>query len=167
EMMNEPYQEIGQVGIMSGLKSLDNLTGGFQNAQSYIVGARPSMGKTALMLKFALGAMEQNVVPIIFSLEMAKKLLLKRMIATIGNINLFLTRNPSKLNESKKERWKEAVNALYQKDFEIFDKPMQTIQYMRSKIRKVKRKHEGKQIIVFIDYLTLINNEGSFQSDHS
>src|SRR5690606_4079436 len=82
EMMNEPYQEIGQVGIMSGLKSLDNLTGGFQNAQSYIVGARPSMGKTALMLKFALGAMEQNVVPIIFSLEMAKKLLLKRMIAT-------------------------------------------------------------------------------------
>lgn len=167
EMINEPYQEAKDAGIPSGLKSLDSLTGGFQNQQSYILGARPSMGKTATMLKFALSAMNQDVVPLMFSLEMSEKSLLRRLIATIGNINLFLTKNPSKLIDSKKENWKQAVNTLYMLDFEIYDKPMQTIQYIRSKIRKAKKKYEGKQVIVLIDYLTLIHNAGTFHSDHA
>mgnify|MGYP001251297379 CR=1 FL=1 len=167
EMINEPYQEETQSGILTGLMALDRLTGGFQNAQSYIIGARPSMGKTAFMLKLAKSAIKHNAVPIIFSLEMAKRLLLKRMIAALGNINLFLTRNPNMLNESKKEKWKQAVNTLYQMDFEIYDKPMQTIQYIRSRLRKAEKKYEGKQIIVFIDYLTLIRIDGHFHSDHA
>lgn len=52
-------------------------------------------------------------------------------------------------------------------DFEIYDKPMQTIQYIRSKIRKAKKKYGGKQVIVLIDYLTLIHNAGKFHSDHA
>lgn len=167
KMMNAPYQEINDVGVKSGLLALDQLTGGFQNQQSYILGARPSMGKTATMLKFALSAMNNNAVPLLFSLEMSEESLLRRLIATVGHINLFLTKNPSKLIESKKESWKEAVNKLYKLDFEIYDKPMQTIQYIRSKARKAKKKYEGKQIIVFIDYLTLIDNTGDFYSDHA
>lgn len=167
EMMKEPYLDIGQVGIKSGLKSLDQLTGGFQNANSYILGARPSMGKTATMLKFALEAMENGAVPLLFSLEMSEKSLLRRLISTIGNINLFLAKNPSKLIESKKESWKQAVNKLYNLDFEVYDKSMQTIQYIRSKVRKAKKKYEGRQVIVFIDYLTLIDNSGDFYSDHA
>src|SRR5699024_9406129 len=50
---------------------------------------------------------------------------------------------------------------------EIYDKPGQTIQYIRSQIRKAKKKHEGKQVIVFIDYFTLIQNAGDFYSDHA
>lgn len=167
EMMNEPYQEVEFSGVMSGLRNLDMLTGGFQNQQSYILGARPSMGKTAVMLKFALSAIRQGVVPLIFSLEMSKKSLLKRLVATIANINLFLTKNPSKLTPSQKESWKKAVDQLYRVDFEIYDKPMQTIQYIRSKIRKARKKYEGRQVIVLIDYLTLIHNAGDFNSDHA
>lgn len=167
KMMNAPYQEINDVGVKSGLLALDQLTGGFQNQQSYILGARPSMGKTATMLKFALSAMNNNAVPLLFSLEMSEESLLRRLIATVGHINLFLTKNPSKLIDSKKESWKKAVNTLYNLDFEIYDKPMQTIQYIRSKARKAKKKYEGKQIIVFIDYLTLIDNTGDFYSDHA
>lgn len=154
-------------GIPSGFKTLDDLTGGFQKHQSYILGGRPSMGKTAVMLKFALSAAENGAIPVIFSLEMSEESLLRRLIATVGNINLFLARNPHNLNASKKESWQQAVNTLYTLDFEIYDKPMQTIQYIRSRIRRVKKKYEGKEIIVLIDYLTLIHNAGTFHSDHA
>lgn len=167
-MALEPDLEgVEQAGVPSGLNDLDMLTGGFHNQQSYILGARPSMGKTATMLKFALSAAEHGAVPLLFSLEMSEESLLRRLIATKGQINLFLTKNPSKLTKGKKESWKEAVNDLYNLDFEIYDKPMQTIQYIRTKVRQAKRKYEGKQIIVLIDYLTLIHNAGEFHSDHA
>lgn len=165
---DEAFQEGNdRIGISTGLNDLNATIGGFQNELSYILAARPSMGKTATMLKFVLEASSQGFVPLVFSLEMSKTSLLRRLIATVGNINLFFAKNPSKLIESKKEAWQKAINDLYKLDFEIYDKPMQTIPYIRSKIRKAKKKHEGKQVIVFIDYLTLINNEGHFYSDHA
>jgi len=168
QMHDLPFlEDVEDAGVPSGFNSLDALTGGFQNHASYILGARPSMGKSAVMLKFALSASQKNAVPLIFSLEMSEESLLRRLIATVGRINLFIARNPHKLSAGKKEDWKKAVNILYQLDFEIYDKPMQTIQYIRSKIRKAKKKHEGKQIIVLIDYLTLIHNAGTFHSDHA
>lgn len=167
QLMDEPYLEADHSGISTGLTGLDNVLGGFHNQSSYIMGARPSMGKSATMLKFALSASKNDYVPLVFSLEMSEKSLVKRLIATVGNINLFLTRNPNQLMESKKENWKQAINKLYEMDYEIYDKPMQTIPYMRSEIRRAKRKHEGKQVIVFIDYLTLIHNPGNFPSDHA
>ncbi|TFJ92165.1 replicative DNA helicase [Lentibacillus salicampi] len=167
QLADEPYMEIDRNGVPTGLKDLDGILGGFRNQSSYIMGARPSTGKTATMLKFALSASMNGYVPLIFSLEMGEKSLVRRLIATVGNINLFLTRNPNDLIESKKESWKQAVNELYALDYEIYDKPMQTIPNIRSEIRRAKRKHEGKQIIVFIDYLTLIHNPGKFNSDHA
>lgn len=162
-----PYMEQEESGILSGLSDLDNITGGFQSQSSYILGARPSAGKSATMLKFALTAMKDGIVPVIFSLEMSKESLLKRLIATIGNINLFITRKPNELTETKKTEWQRAIGELYELEFEIYDNSMQSIQYMRSQIRKVKRKYEGKRILVMIDYLTLIENEGNFYSDHA
>lgn len=167
EMENLPYEDATDAGVPSGLDSLDAITGGFQKENSYILGARPSMGKTATMLKFAMEASKRNIVPLMFSLEMSKESLLRRLISTEGKINLFLARNPHKLVESKKEVWKNATRYLQELDFEIYDKPMQTIQYIRSQIRKAKRKHQGKDVIVFIDYLTLIHNAGKFHSDHA
>lgn len=166
-MLTLTETEIKNTGIPSGLTDLDNLTGGFQNQNSYIMGGRPSMGKTATMLKFVLNAAQNGAVPIIFSLEMSKESLIRRLIATIGDINLFYTRNPHKLSEGKKERWKQAINELYKLDFEIFDESLQTIQHIRTRIRKTQRKYKDKQIIVFIDYLTLIHSDKQYQSDHS
>lgn len=114
-----------------------------------------------------MAAMDSGAVPLIFSLEMSKESLLRRLISTIGDINLFIARNPHKLPNSKKDNWVYAVNELYKKDFEIFDKPMQSIQYIRSNVRKSKKEHEGKQVIVLIDYLTLIESSDQYHSDHS
>src|SRR5690625_122991 len=167
DMYDLPYKVAVESGVPSGLRDLDALTGGFQKHNSYILGARPSMGKTATMLKFALSAAENNVVPLVFSLEMSKESLLRRLIATVGSINLFRTRNPHELTNAQKRKWQQAIKSLYELDFEVYDKSLQTIQYMRSMIRKAKRQHDGKDVIVMIDYLTLIQEVGTFHSDHS
>lgn len=165
-MYNDPYEEREKAGITSGLSDLDAITGMFQNKSSYILAARPSLGKTATMLTFKLAAMKKGIVPITFSLEMPKVELLRRMIATIGNINLFIARNPYELTDSKKKEWQRAINELKQYKFEIFDNSSMTINEMRSHIRKIKKKHPGKQIMVLIDYLTLIRSDKNYQSDH-
>lgn len=168
DMFDLPYLEnVKDTGIKSGLTDLDAIIGAFQKQNSYILGARPSMGKSATMLKFALEASKSGAVPLIFSLEMSKESLLRRLIATVGKINLFFARNPHNLTAGKKEAWQHAINELYKLDFEIYDKSMQTIQYIRSQVRKAERKHEGKQIMVLIDYLTLIHSTDKYHSDHA
>lgn len=169
DMLNEPYEPESKnmTGIPSGLKAVDNLTGGWQPTDSIIIGARPSMGKTALMLKFKRAAMDNGDVPITFSLEMGEKSLLKRLVTAKANINSFLARTPQKLTEAQKKEWTKAVGELSNKEFEVWDKPMQTVQYIRSKVRKAKKKYPGKRLLILIDYLTLINNTGKFPSDHA
>src|SRR5699024_4539698 len=110
------------------------------------LGARPSMGKSATMLKFALSASRSGAVPLIFSLEMSKESLIRRLISTIGTINMFIAKNPNELQESKKQAWQQSVRELQKLDFEIYDESLQTIQHMRSQIRKAKKKY-NKQII--------------------
>src|SRR5690625_7747027 len=94
------------------------------------------------MLKFALEAIKQDAVPIIFSLEMDKESLLRRLISTIGNINLFLANNPYELSLNKKEMWQRAVNTLKKQTFEIDDQPEQTPDFIQAKTRQEKAEHE-------------------------
>ncbi|MEN2765742.1 replicative DNA helicase [Ornithinibacillus xuwenensis] len=154
-------------GIPSGLTELDKMTGGWQAEDSIILGARPSMGKTALMLKFMLSAARNGDVPIVFSLEMSAKALLRRLASTIGEINGYMARNPQNLNDGMQRKWTKAVGEISNLKFEIYDHSDQTIQYIRSKVRKAQKEYKGKRIIVMIDYLTLIQNPGRFVSDHA
>jgi replicative DNA helicase len=164
--INKPKTDI-ITGIPSGIETLDQMTGGWQPETNVIVGARPSMGKTAIMLKFMLSAMKNGDVPIIFSIEMPARLLLKRLVSAIGGINSFMARNPQNLSDSMQKKWMDSVGELSNYKFEIHEDSEQTIQFIRSKIRKAIKKYEGKRIVVMIDYLTLIQNHGTFTSDHA
>lgn len=164
--VNKPLTSL-VTGIPSGIKKLDEMTSGWQPETSIIMGARPSMGKTALMLKFAISAMENGDVPIMFSLEMSAKSLLRRMATSIGGISGFQARTPQNMTESMQKKWLDVVGMISNLDFEIHDNSFQTIQFIRSKVRKAQKKYEGKRLVVLIDYLTLIENEGNFTSDHS
>ena len=147
----------GLSGIPSGYRDLDDMTDGFQKQDSIVVGARPSMGKTAFMLNMAINAGKSGAIPIIFSLEMGEESLVKRMLSTVARVDGMKTRNPYHyFNDRDKENWVTACGIIEKIDFHIFDKPGQKIAEMRSKIRQIKKENEGKDIIVYIDYLTLI-----------
>lgn len=144
-------------GVFSGIKALDEVTGGFHPGEVTIIAARPSMGKTDLMLHCAKQAGWLGNIPVIASLEMQEELLTLRMIASTGKYNRKKMDDPAKLlTEEQKQIWPAVIGRLSETNIQIFDQPAQTIAQIRANVRSVKNQFPDKQIVVFIDYLTLI-----------
>src|SRR5690606_15891988 len=125
-------------GVTTGLRDLDALTGGFRDAEMTIAAARPSMGKTDVLLHWAKQAGWLGHLPIVFSLEMSASSLMTRMIGSTGGFNRAKLRNPEKhLSDKQKDMWVPALERLGSTDMEIFDRSGQTVPEMRAKIRKL------------------------------
>lgn len=151
-------QEHGDItGAPTGFKDLDRLLSGFQKQDFVIIGARPSMGKTAFALNIAQNYALLNGPVGVFSLEMPDEGLGKRMLSSEGNIDAQAMRNPMKsFSSSEWHKATEAMGALSKTPFHIFDKPGVNMDYIRRKCRMMKRKYPDKHIVIFIDYLQLI-----------
>jgi replicative DNA helicase len=76
-------------GVHTGLHGLNTITCGFQNAHLIIVAARPSMGKSALALQFALAAAQSlHGLPVaVFSLEMSREEISLRILCSEARID--------------------------------------------------------------------------------
>ena len=147
----------------TGIKKLDEVTGGFQDGEVTILAARPSMGKTDVMLHFAKMSGWAGYLPLIFSLEMPEKLITSRLIASTGGFNRTKMRDPKKLlNESQKNKWSDVIGDLNETHMQIFDGAGQTVAEMRAKTRKLMNQFPNKKPILFIDYLTLIHSGQSY-----
>ncbi|TYS68680.1 replicative DNA helicase [Sutcliffiella horikoshii] len=154
--------EKGYSGIPSGFMDLDDMTDGFQDEDSIIFGARPSMGKTAFILNIAANAGFKGAIPVIFSLEMSAESLIKRMLCLLGGIQGIKARKPYHyFDDNDRQNWVTAIGILERIKLQIFDKTGQTINEMRAHVRDVKRENPDKKILVMIDYLTLIKAEES------
>lgn len=158
-------------GIPTGYTELDRMLTGLQEQDLVIIGARPSVGKTAFALNVAENAVagphnENGDVVAIFSLEMSRPLLLKRMFSITGNINAQKMRTASKSFDG--DDWNKATFALssiHNMDLRIFDKPGVDVNYIWSKVRKLKRQFEGRRILVLIDYLQIIQGNAKFKGN--
>ena len=161
DLYEAPWQEEKQIkGMLTGIKRLDQMTNGFQAGELTVVAARPSMGKTDVMLHFAKQAGWHEGLPIIFSLEMPNKSLIQRLIASTGTINRLKLRNPHQyLSQAQKQQWPELIGRVSETNIQIFDGAGQTVAEMRAKIRKLIHENPNKQPLVLIDYLTLIRPE--------
>ncbi|MGG1674240.1 replicative DNA helicase [Neobacillus sp. NRS-1170] len=147
----------------TGIKQLDEVTGGFQDGEVTILAARPSMGKTDVMLHFAKMSGWAGFLPLVFSLEMPEKLITTRLIASTGGFNRAKMRDPKRmLTPRQKDKWSGVINELTETNIQIFDGAGQTIAEMRAKTRKLMHQFPAKKPILFIDYLTLIHSSQPF-----
>lgn len=147
-------------GIYTGINDFDIMTDGLQDGELTIIAARPSMGKTDTFNHIALNVGLSGYFPIIFSLEMPKKALTKRLIAALGNFNRNAIRNPYRyFSEAQKEKWLPTVTELSQANIEIDDRPGLTTAQIKAQARKwIKEKPKLKPVIL-IDYLQIIKGE--------
>lgn len=146
-----------QAGSPSGLEPVDRLTGGWQDSDLIILAARPSMGKTDVMLTFAKHAGWHGRLPIVFSLEMPGFRLRDRLIASVGRYNRGKFKDLERfMTEDEKKRWTDTIGKVDITNIQIFDKPRQSLSEMRMKIRKAMNEFPGKKPIILVDYLTLI-----------
>ncbi|MDQ0220743.1 replicative DNA helicase [Peribacillus cavernae] len=156
EIYNDCETEYADItGIPVDFSKLDMLTGGFQESDFIVIGARPSVGKTAFALNIAAYASNKDVC-LVFSLEMAKKQLLATSF--LGDISTQKMRNPRKTFED--EDWMKlsrAMGKLSTANLQIYDKAGMDMPYISSQVRKARREYgEERRILVVIDYLQLI-----------
>lgn len=147
--------------ITTGITPLNLLLEGFKPGELTILAARPSMGKTDVMTCFALAAGLEHTA-LIFSLEMSRDALLKRMVAQIGDFNRHHLHDPyGRMTEEDKLRWSKVLNSLYTRSIEIDERSVLSVEKMRVQVRRTKKSHPDKPLIVFIDYLQIMQTDES------
>ncbi len=149
-------------GIATGFYDLDYRTAGLQPSDLILVAARPSMGKTAFVLNIAEHvAVKSHVTTAIFSLEMSKDQLVKRMLAMNSKVDSQAIRS----GELKDDDWTklvESVKTIGNSSLIIDDTPGISISELRSKCRKYKLEHNLG--LVIIDYLQLMTGNRKSES---
>jgi replicative DNA helicase len=141
-------------GVPTGFLDLDRITAGLQPSDLVIVAARPSMGKTALVLNIAqYVALHANTAVAIFSLEMSKEQLVLRMLCSEARVDNAKVRT-GYLGERDFPRLAMAAGRLAEAPIYIDDTPAQNVLELRAKSRRLKR--EANIGLVIIDYLQLM-----------
>ena len=148
-------------GVASGFPELDEMTAGFQPCDLILVAGRPSMGKTAFALQCALNATDKpSTVPVlVFSLEMSKEALTKRLLSSIGRIDSSRLRN-GMLQSLDWARLQRGAADLHQRRIEIDDTGALTVPEIRARARYWRGKRdlfpEGKGPgLIVLDYIQL------------
>lgn len=147
-------------GISSGFVEIDNITHGWQNSDLIILAARPSVGKTALALNFALNAAKLKVPVAFFSLEMSAGQLTDRTLSCESEIHLDRIMNGRMDDAMMNGLYTKGLQPLSSTKLFIDDTPALNVFELRGKLRRLKRKHNIG--IAFIDYLQLMSgvNDG-------
>ncbi len=140
-------------GISSGFKQYDDMTNGFKPSDLIILAARPSMGKTALALNFALNAGLKGKKIAIFSLEMSKEQLVDRMFCMTVWVDMWKL-NKWKLDDEEFSKLWVGMDELMKTQIFIDDSVGASLSEVRAKARRLQMEHWLDMII--IDYLQLM-----------
>jgi len=149
-------------GVPTGFTDLDEMTSGLQAGDLVIIAARPSMGKTSLVLNMAqhVGTKTDRAVGI-FSLEMSKEQLFLRMLTAEARIDAHRLRGGF-LGERDWGRLSQAIGTLSEAKIFIDDSPSIGVLEMRAKCRRLKSEH-GLHMVV-VDYIQLMQGRGRFEN---
>jgi replicative DNA helicase len=142
-------------GVETGFTELDRMTAGFHPSDLVIVAARPGLGKTSLCLNIAqFVALKKHQSVGIFSLEMSKEQLVKRLLCAEAEIDSHKV-NTGFLNKEDWIKLGQAAGSLSQAKMFIDDTAGMTITELRSKARRLSLEH-GLDLLI-VDYLQLMS----------
>lgn len=150
-------------GLETGFRDLDAKTAGLQKSELILIAARPAMGKTAFVLNIAeYVALHSNSTIALFSLEMSKEQLVKRMLA----MNSMVDSQKIRTGDLEDDDWDKLVGSVRKignSNLVIDDTSGITASELRSKCRKLKIE-QGLDLVI-IDYLQLMTGAGKRKSD--
>lgn len=159
EAIDKPDAE---VGVRTGLATVDDMLGGMENGDLVIVAGRPSMGKSAFGVCniAADAAVRQGLNVAIFSLETKKDRVLTRILGSEAHVNMAAAKKRRRLLDEDYPRIAQGTGLLRTSSLHIDYTPGLTLAQMRVKLRKLVRK-VGKIGLVVVDYLQLMTHPKS------
>jgi replicative DNA helicase len=146
----------GLKGPSTGFRKLDRVINGLY-PRFYIIGARPSVGKTALVGDMLESLCEEGNPVLVYSLEMSADSYRKRQIAKISGVNLDAYRSET-LSKPEFGMICQAQTRMKKWTWWIDDNPDATIDDIETTATSLSRDHPG--LIVVVDYLQLVTVRG-------
>jgi replicative DNA helicase len=150
------YKESREVtGLATDFTELDRMTSGLQRGELIIIAARPSMGKTAFAINIAQNAaVNHHATVAVFSLEMSKESLLRRMLASQAWVDQRKLQTGF-LGREDHEKLQNALGQLVESKVFIDDSAGISLAEMRAKARRLKQ-NAGRLDLIVVDYLQLM-----------
>ena len=151
------YKQSREVtGLATDFTEFDRMTSGLQKGELIIIAARPSMGKTALAINIAQNAaINHNAIVAVFSLEMSKESLLRRMLASQAWVDQQKLQKGF-LGREDHDKLQNALGQLVESRMYIDDTAGISLAEMRAKARRLRQNAGGLDLIV-VDYLQLMS----------
>jgi replicative DNA helicase len=147
-----------QTGVTCGLSKLDVLTSGMQPGEVTVVGARSNVGKSSLVIQAAVANARHGIPSHIFSLEMTKKQVNKRILSLVSGVPFRAIHKPTLLNETDKTYLKKAAEEIAEMPLRIDDGEELTAAQLVSLSRMSIRRHGTRFIAV--DYAQIVQGQG-------
>ncbi len=145
--------------VKSGFTELDKITSDWKNGELIVIGARPSMGKSAFSLSMIKNiAVDTNTPVALFSLEMSMNQLAHRFMINVSGVE-----NVDSSNEDELSLLNEAEKQLDNAPIFVDDSPSLSVNELRTRAFHLVREHQIK--LIMIDYLQLMNASGMLFSN--
>jgi replicative DNA helicase len=149
-------------GVPTGFVDIDEMTRGLQSGDLIIVAARPSMGKTSLVLNIAQHVATRPDLSVgFFSLEMSKESLFLRLLTSEAQIDSHRLMSGA-IGQKDYGRISHALETLSAMKLYIDDTANIGVLEMRAKSRRLQSEH-GLNLIV-VDYIQLMSGRGRFEN---
>lgn len=162
DQLQRPGGEV--TGTPTGLTDLDKLTAGFHPGQLVVLAARPSMGKSSLLINQAVHVAVTLGKPVaMFTLEMSREEINQRALSQMADVNLHKIRTRIGLTLRDRQRLDEAGETLQKAPLFIDDTPSARLTEIRSRTRRLKAR-EPELALVCVDYLQLMLGTGDEQN---
>ena len=146
-------------GVGTGFLDFDKMTSGLHGGEMIVIAARPSMGKTSLVMNIVEHVVLEEKQPVgVFSLEMTADSLVLRMLCSRARVNMRNIRDGF-LAERDFPKLTGAAGKLANAPLYIDDTAGLSILQLRAKARRMHQQHGIK--LVVIDYLQLLNASGT------
>lgn len=144
-------------GISSGYKALDDMIGGWRKGEMIVLGARPSMGKSAFAMALARNASRQNAKTLFMSIEMSMQMTIHRLLSLESRIDLRRLSN-NKLTDSEIMHLRGARANLFDAPLFVAAKNPMSMSDIRSLCIRFKEKN-GLDFVI-IDFLQMVETKG-------
>ncbi len=167
QLQNNPHL---MSGFGTGYDDVDKMLGGLKGGDLIILAARPSMGKTSFALNIAENVSAMGVPTLVFSLEMNKEQLTKRLIASAGNIDLHKMKNiisNNRIDHDLLKHMLRGADKLSKCPLAMDDTPGISISVVRARARQWRSNKqffpqgEDSPGLIVIDYLQLMHGKSS------
>jgi replicative DNA helicase len=165
DMIQEFHQRAGGLtGLPTGFADYDKMTSGMNGGEMIVIAARPSMGKTSLVMNIAEHVVINERQPVgVFSLEMTSESLVMRMLCSLARVNARSIREGF-MAEQDFKKLTGAAAKMAKSPLHIDDTPGLSILQLRARARRMWQQHKVKLFI--IDYLQLMHSDSKKAQDN-